>query len=51
MKHIRHIQLVSDKDNNKMEKINGKIMDREKVFRGLKTKNSPILKGYQLYHN
>ena len=34
-----------------MERMNGEIRDREKVFRGLKTKDSPILKGYQLYHN
>ena len=50
-KHIRHIHVAGDKNNNKMERMNGEIRDREKVFRGLKTKNSPILKGYQLYHN
>ena len=50
-KHIRHIHLAGDKNNNKMERMNGEIRDREKVFRGLKTKDSPILKGYQLYHN
>ena len=50
-KHIRHIQLAGDKNNNKMERMNGEIRDREKVFRGLKTKDSPILKDYQLYHN
>jgi hypothetical protein len=33
-----------------MERMNGEIRDREKVFRGLKTKDSPILKGYNLYH-
>lgn len=50
-KHIRHIHLQGDKNNNKMERMNGEIRDREKVMRGLKTKDSPILKGYQLYHN
>jgi hypothetical protein len=25
--------------------------DRGKVMRGLKNKNTPILKGYQIYHN
>jgi len=40
-----------DKDNNKMERLNGEIRDREKVVRGLKKKDSPLLKGYQLYHN
>jgi hypothetical protein len=34
-----------------MERMNGEVRDREKVMRGLKTVDSPILKGYQLYHN
>lgn len=34
-----------------MERVNGEIRDREKVMRGLKRKDTPILKGYQLYHN
>jgi hypothetical protein len=34
-----------------MERMNGEIRDRKKVFRGPKTKDSPILKGYQIYHN
>jgi putative transposase len=37
--------------NNKMERINGEIRDREKVMRGLKKKDTPILKGYQIYNN
>lgn len=49
--HIRHIHLRGDKNNNKMERLNGEIRDREKVVRGLKKKDSPLLKGYQLYHN
>jgi hypothetical protein len=31
--------------------MNGEVRDREKTFRGLKTKDTPILKSYQLYHN
>ena len=50
-KHIRHIHLKGDKNNNKMERLNGETRDREKVMRGLKTKETPILKGYQIYHN
>jgi transposase-like protein len=38
-------------DNNKMERMNGEIRDREKVTRGLKRKDTPILMGIQLYHN
>ena len=34
-----------------MERMNGEVRDREKVMRGLKTTNTPILSGYQLYHN
>ena len=34
-----------------MEHMNGEIRDREKVFRGLKRMDTPILKGYQIYHN
>ena len=38
-------------NNNKMERLNGEIRDREKTMRGLKRKDTPILKGYQIYHN
>jgi hypothetical protein len=34
-----------------MERLNGEIRDREKVMRGLERKDSPILTGYQLFHN
>ncbi len=49
--HIRHIQFRGDRNNNKMERFNGEIRDREKTMRGLKTKNTPILTGYQIFHN
>ncbi len=49
--HIRHIKLRGDIHNNKMERMNGEIRDREKTMRGLKKKDTQILKGYQLYHN
>lgn len=50
-KHIQHIRMQGDYNNNKMERLNGEIRDREKVMRGLKRMDTPILKGYQLYHN
>ena len=50
-KHIRHIKLKGDRNNNKMERLNGEIRDREKVMRGLKKRNSPILTGMQIFHN
>jgi transposase-like protein len=49
--HIRHIRLKGDHNNNKMERMNGEIRDREKVMRGLEKKDTPILKGEQIYHN
>jgi putative transposase len=50
-KHIQHIRLQGDYNNNKMERLNGEIRDREKTMRGLKKVDTPILTGYQLYHN
>jgi putative transposase len=49
--HVRHIKLSGDIHNNKMERMNGEIRDREKTMRGLKTNDTPILTGYQLFHN
>ncbi len=49
--HIRHIKIQGDMNNNKMERLNGEIRDREKVMRGLKNTDTPILKGYQIFHN
>jgi transposase-like protein len=49
--HIRHIHLEGDHNNNKMERLNGEIRDREKTMRGVKKVDSIVLKGYQLYHN
>jgi hypothetical protein len=49
--HIRHIRLAGDFNNNKMERMNGEIRDRERVMRGLEKKDTPILTGYQLFHN
>jgi transposase-like protein len=45
-KHIRHITLRGDRNNNKMERLNGEVRDREKTMRGLKRKRTPILQGY-----
>jgi transposase-like protein len=50
-RHIRHIRLHGDHNNNKMERLNGEVRDREKVMRGLKIANTSVLPGYQLYHN
>jgi hypothetical protein len=34
-----------------MERFNGEIRDREKTMRGLKKNETPILLGYQIFHN
>jgi len=34
-----------------MERLNGEIRDREEVTRGLKKPDTPIISGYQIYHN
>lgn len=31
--------------------MNGEFRDREKVARGLKKDDSPLINGYQIYHN
>jgi len=49
--HIRKITFGGKHENNKMERFNGEIRDREKTMRGLKTKDTAILQGYQLFHN
>jgi putative transposase len=50
-KHIKHIRFKGDNHNNKMERMNGEVRDREKVMRGLKRQDTKILIGYQIYHN
>jgi putative transposase len=49
--HVRDIRISGRIHNNKMERMNGEIRDREKVMRGLKRMDTPILKGTQIYHN
>jgi len=51
-KHIEHATWRGQtNDNRKMERLNGEIRDREKVMRGLKNLDTPIISGYQIYHN
>ena len=51
VKHVRHITIQGDRNNNKMERLNGEIRDREKTMRGLKRRRTMILTGYQIFHN
>jgi putative transposase len=50
-KHVKHITWQRDKGNEKMEAFNGTVRSREKVMRSLKCEDSPILDGYQIFHN
>ena len=51
-RHIEHATWRGNtNDNRKMERLNGEIRDREKVMRGLKKPDTPIISGYQIYHN
>ena len=51
---MRHIHLAGKRDrdnNNKQERLNGEIRDREKVFRGLKKMDTAVLDGMRVYYN
>ncbi len=49
--HVNAIKLTGSANNNKMERINGEIRDREKTMRSLKKDDTPILQGMQIFHN
>jgi hypothetical protein len=48
---IRHIGLAGDRNNNRMERFNGELRQREKVMRSPKRPDTQILAGYQICHN
>src|SRR2546430_1056710 len=50
-RHISHIRLQGDHNNNKMERLNGEVRDREKTMRAMKIQSTAVLSGYQIYHN
>jgi len=50
-KHIKSIKMNGEPNNNKMERLNNEVRDREKVMRGLKKRDTPIITGYQIFHN
>jgi putative transposase len=50
-RHISHIRMQGDHNNNKMERLNGEVRDREKTIRELKKSDTSILSGYQIFHN
>jgi hypothetical protein len=50
-KKYRAMKGQGDKNNNKMEHLNGEIRDRDKIMRGLKKRRTVMLSGYQLFRN
>jgi transposase-like protein len=53
-RHINAIKLTGNawnENNNKMERLNGSIRDREKTMRGIKKVDTKVLPGMQIYHN
>jgi len=49
--HIREIRMAGKIHNNKMERMNGEIRDRERCMRTLEKSDTPILAGYRIFHN
>ena len=49
--HSKNVHLRGQMNNNMMERLNGEIRDREKVFRGLKKMDTPIIAGLKLWYN
>jgi len=49
--HIQDIRMDGNVHNNKMESMNGEIQDRERIVRGVKREDSPLLTGLRIYHN
>jgi transposase-like protein len=47
--HIRDITLGGKRHNNKMERMNGELRDRERVMRTIEKPDTPILGGMQIY--
>jgi transposase-like protein len=49
--HIREIAFNGERHNNKMERMNGELRQREKVMRTLEKPDTSILSGMQIFHN
>lgn len=49
--HVSHIRLAGDMNNNIIERLNGTRRERDKVLRGMKTDETPIREGFDIYYN
>ncbi|HDM60208.1 MAG TPA: hypothetical protein ENF96_00955 [Archaeoglobus veneficus] len=50
-KHISNVRWRGQLNNNLVERFHGTVRDREKVMRGLKIENTPIINGHMIYYN
>lgn len=50
-KHIKNVGIAAKIHNNKIERRHGTIRERNKVQRGLKKEDSPIIDGERIYYN
>lgn len=49
--HLWNVGLEHHPNNNHIERLHGTIRQREKVMRGLKIENTPIIEGHRLFYN
>ncbi len=50
-KHICNVRWRGQLNNNLVERLHGTVRDREKVMRGLKIEDTPIISGHMIYYN
>lgn len=50
-KHVPLKSIKHPENTNILERLNGSVRDREKTMRGLKTDETPIVDGHQIYYN
>ena len=50
-KHIRNVGFRDKTNNNRIERFHGTHRERDKVMRGLKRENSPIVDGFRVHYN
>lgn len=49
--HLWNVGLQHHPNNNHVERLHGTIRQREKVMRGLKVEDTPIIEGHRLFYN
>jgi len=49
--HLGKVGITHHPNNNHVERLHGTIRQREKVMRGLKTDETPIVEGHRLFYN